>query len=213
MGLDTISWRVGPVSSADGSYNPARADKEGAQVVSQAHGRYFEGSRRGNSFGAGTTGSGVAPGTAIGTTAAGCLYNPVGSGYVLSIQKVSVGYISGTLGAGTLFHCANPTTTQTAPSSGTANTIVCLDVGNSTTAVGVFRSGATTVAPTILRPLCSLTALLATTAVGLYQILEDVAGEIVIEPGCSYQIQAVAAAGTSPLIAIGVSWEEIAIPS
>ena len=36
-------------------------------------------------------------------------------------------------------------------------------------------------------------------------------GEIVLEPGTSYQLQAVAAAGSSPKITAGVTWEEIPI--
>lgn len=204
---------IGPSYAADGSVPPGgtRYGKTGEQTVAQDHGKYYEAAHRGVLFGAGDQGGGVAVGTALGTTAMFSLYNPQGSGKRLAIQKVSLGYVSGTLGAGTIYHCGNPTTTQTAPSSGTALTPTCLDIGNQNAPVGQAKTGATVVQPKILRPFVSLFAELATTANALQEVAEDVDGEIVIEPGCSYQIQAVAAAGSSPIVSVGVTWEEIQI--
>ena len=54
---------------------------------------------RGNLFSGADTGSGTPIVTSISTTAMLSLYNPVGSGKRLVIQKVSVGYVSGTLGS------------------------------------------------------------------------------------------------------------------
>jgi len=48
-------------------------------------------------FHAATAATGVAPGTAIGTTAAFSLHNPLGSGVRLAILVASLAYISGTL--------------------------------------------------------------------------------------------------------------------
>jgi hypothetical protein len=36
----------------------------------------------------------------------------------------------------------------------------------------------------------------------------DLTGEFILEPGTSYQVQAVAGAGSSPLLAFGALWEE-----
>ena len=190
---DPTTSRVGPTSQADGSYTQNRSGKTGEQIVTNAHGKYYEASHRGVLFGACEQGTGVAPGTALGTTAALVLYNPQGSGKRLAIKKVAVGYISGTLGAGTLYHCINNSATQTAPSSGTA------------------RVGATVVQPVAYRPFATLSAELASTANQIANLYEDLDGEIVLEPGTSYQLQAVAAAGSTPKITAGISWEEISI--
>lgn len=164
---------------------------------------------RGTLFGA-CLPAGVAPGTAVGTTAALVLYNPAGSGVKIALRKVSAGYLSGTLGAGTLFHCVNPTTTQTAPSGGTAVTGLNLDAGraNAPVAAGLVSFGATVVAPTATRPFCSLSPILASSVVQPFQLEDDLTDEIILEPGTSYQIQAVAAAGSSPKIVLGIIWEE-----
>ncbi len=218
LGRLGIANVVGPTLGADGSSGPAtgRQGKTGETTVALAHGAYYEAASRGACYVA-CAQAGVAPGTALGTTAFLALYNPIGSKYRLAIQKVSVGYVSGTIGAGVLMHCANVLsaggTTPAVPSGGTLLTSQNCNIGNQSapTAQGVARTGGTVTTPVAIRPFASLTAILATTAVGLYQVIEDVAGEFVIEPGQCYQMQAIAAAGSTPLLAPGISWQEIPI--
>lgn len=185
-----------------------REDKTLAQVVTQAHGKYAEGVSRQQTFVASIQGTGIAPGTALGTTAFYSLYNPANSGVRVCIQKVRIGYVSGTLGAGVLYHCALATTTQTAPSGGTALTTYTLDVGSGAASKATAIAGATVVQPVAIGPICSTGAALATTALGFSQVVDDVDGEIWVEPGCTYQIQGVMAAGSTPLMTASVSWEE-----
>src|SRR5260370_7854385 len=109
---DPTTSRVGPTSQADGSYTQNRSGKTGEQIVTNAHGKYYEASHRGVLFGACEQGTGVAPGTALGTTAALVLYNPQGSGNRLPIKKVAVWYISATPAPPTLSPC---TTTHAPP--------------------------------------------------------------------------------------------------
>lgn len=211
---DRGHYTVGPINSADGGAPASlpRYGKTGETVIGQSHGKYFEASHRGVLFSACEQGTGIAPGTALGTTAFFSLYNPVGSGKRLAVKKVRVGYISGTLGAGTLYHCVDKTTTQVAPSAGTGLTPVCSDVGNGSAPVGLARVNSTVAATLVAySPFASLDASLATTVSTKGQLYEDVDGEIVVEPGCSYQLQAVAAAGTSPKLTVGVTWEEVSI--
>jgi hypothetical protein len=52
-------------------------------------------------------------------------------------------------------------------------------------------------------------AALASTALSFNQSKEDMKDEIVLEQGSSYHLQGVTAAGSSPLISPGVTWEEI----
>lgn len=203
------------VAFARGTPGSGIVPREGQQleqIVSLAHGKYFEPSVRGFLFAACEQGSGVAPGTALGTTAFFVLYNPANSGFRLSVKKANVGYISGTLGAGTLYHCVLNTLTQTAPSGGTLLTTQCADVGGGFTGVGVARVGATVVQPLAYRPFVTLNAMLASTATNPIDLWEDLDGEIVLEPGTTYQMQAIAAAGSTPKLTVGVSWEEIPIP-
>ena len=216
-------FAVGPQLGADGTTPPTgRQGKTGEATVGQAHGKYFEAASRGVLFGAADQGSGVAPGTALGTTGLLALYNPVGSGKLLSVKKVSLGYVSGTLGAGTVFHCGNLPSNSGAigavaqPSGGTSLTIYPRYFGvqqptAASKSVAEVRTGATVTTPVILRPFCSLQASLASTAVAPWMAVEDVDGEFVIAPGFCYQLQTVAAAGSTPLVAPGITWEEVPI--
>ncbi len=205
---------VGPVYGADGT-TPAtgRQAKTGDAVVSQGHGKYYEPASRGLVFAACDQGSGVAVGTTISTTALLSLYNPAGSGKRLAVIRRAAVYFSGTLGTGVLYDCVNNNAQQAAPSSGTLLTSQCLGVGNisGVSAVGVVRVGSTVVAGTAVWPFMYLPPELASTVTAPQQNYEDLEGAIVIEPGCSYQLQAVAAAGTSPKLSPGIWWEEIPI--
>lgn len=209
---DPIKVHVGPSLQADGCESQARGTKTGELCVAVVHGRYYESVSRGTCWLATTGTGGVAPGTSIGTTPAFLLYNPRGSGKRLVIQRVVASYISGSLGAGTLFYCVNTNTYAAAPTGGSSLTPVNLDIGSNLPCVAVANTGGTLPAtPTVLRPFCSLTALTASTAVAPFQTEEEVDGEIVLEPGTALSLQAVAASGSTPLIAIAVSWEEVPI--
>lgn len=203
---------VGPQSGADGTYNltSARIDKTGALVVTGYGGDYGEASLRQLTFGAADQGTGVAPPTTLSTVSMLTLYNPKGNNQRFRVQKVSLGYVSGTLSSGTVYHCAIISTSQAAPSGGTALTNTCLDIGSGAVGTGVCRTGGTVAAGVVvLRPFVTLAPSLATTVFAPDSIVEDVKGEFVIEPGASYHLQSVmAGAGTSPLVSVGVSWTE-----
>ncbi len=209
---DNLYSVVGSTSVADGSkpLGP-RVDKQGSAVHTAAHGKYTEAASRGVLFSACEQGSGVAPVAAISTTATLCLYNPSGSAVRLAIKKVSLGYFSGTLGAGTHYHCINTSKTQTAPSSGTLLVNACNDVGNPAAGNGVARVGATVVAPVAYRPFMTVGAQTAAITFAPQLATDDLDGEIVLEPGTSYQLQGVTAAGSSPKVTAGIVWEEIPI--
>lgn len=211
--ISSISGRVGASLQADGTnLQPFRQGKTGEAVVGQAHGKYFEAAHRGKLFAAQEQGTGVAPGTALGTTACLTLYNPPNSGVRLAVKKVSLGYVSGTLGAGTMYHCVNNSPTQAAPSGGTALSPVCSDVGNQAAPVGKALVNNTVASGTTAYRAFAYTGAFAGGANNSPEpCTEDIDGEIVVEPGCSYQLQSVAAAGTSPKVSPGVVWEEVPI--
>lgn len=181
-----------------------------ATEITQRHGKLYNPTFGARLFSAMTAVTGVAPGTAIGTTAAFALHNPYGSGVNISIITARMGYISGTLGAGSVFHCVN-TNNQAAAPTGTAITEIP-GIGNGAAGVGTALTTATLAAsPTPLYPMCSLQASLATSVTQPWLAKDDVDGAIIIPPGCTYSLEAVAAAGTSPLVVFGVTWEEVPV--
>lgn len=78
--------RTGPIVTSDGAVNPARADKQGATVTTDAHGRFQEAALRGYLFSAGMTLTSISNASfTTGTLGATCtpiigLWNPFGSG-------------------------------------------------------------------------------------------------------------------------------------
>lgn len=203
------SYRVGPISQPDGQVPTIRYDRYGSAAVQQTGGTNKERVRRGACYYACDQGAGVAPGTALGTTAMLVVYNPANSGQLVSIHKVWAEYFSGTLGTGNLYHCVLSTQTQTAPSGGTLLTNAPALVGNANTSVAVVRTGATVVQPVAVAPMSYLAPELATTVTAPQQDFEVMEDGIQLLPGTTYQLQAVAAAGTSPKLTPAVFWEEI----
>lgn len=186
--------------------------RNGGLKVAMSQAKYQDAVLRGKCFTGMTAVTGVAPGTSVGTTAAFSLYNPYGSGVYLSLLRVSMGLISGTLGAGTVLYVAN-LNSAAAATTGTAITVTNCLLGAGSTPQGKPLTTATLPAtPTVLRPFCSLTEMvIATTAVNNERIFEDVDGSIIIPPGMTLSLEGVAAAGSSPLVVYGVMWEEITV--
>lgn len=87
-----ISGQVGPQVISDGvGTQPLRQEKTGALVVQELHGRYFETSYRKAGFYVATQ---ALVTTSVGLTATHtglALSNPVGSGILLAINKISMG--------------------------------------------------------------------------------------------------------------------------
>lgn len=160
----------------------------------------------GKVFSAETAVTGVAPGTAIGTTGAFTLYNQPLSGVDLVIIEARMGYVSGTLGAGVVNYLYNAPGV-TAP-TGTAIVIQNARIGGSTSVAALAFTTSTIVAPTLLRPFCSLQASLATSVTQPWQVLDKVNGGIIVPPGGQLHLHATAAAGTTPLVVFYMQWSE-----
>jgi hypothetical protein len=125
-------------------------------------------------------------------------------------MKTSIGYVSGTLGAGTICYAVVPSQT-TVPSTGTELVPQNANIGFPR-GVGRAFSGSTLAAvPTLLYPGPIMGAFLATTALQPIETMHLVDGAITIPPGAVLCIQAIAGAGTSPLVIFGCEWEEVNI--
>lgn len=198
--------------AADGDVCIARMGKDSSLIVGEAHGQFFESSSRNISAYAASS-AGVAPGTTVAaTTASIWLHNPIGSDVFLAVTSCRIGYISGTLGAGTLFWTTVTGRQQANPTAGTDLTPRSARVTASFTPKGQVRSGTTVAANMVpLRPICSMGAILATSAVRPYVVHDYLAGEIVVAPGYGVGMRAQAAAGTSPLLSYGIRWIEVPI--
>lgn len=208
-----MSGIVGHFESAAGVEVTQEAySRNRAKKVVQSSGKYQDAVLRGRCFVATTAVTGVAPGTAIGTTGAFSLYNPLSSGVYLSILKASMGLISGTIGAGVVNWLAN-LNPAAAATTGTAVTASNCLLSEGYAAKGRPLTTATLpVTPTLLRPFCSLTQhVVATTATNNEIIAEEVDGSIILAPGCTLTLHATAAAGSSPLVVFGCMWEELPI--
>lgn len=200
--------RVGYKKAVNGVTDTIRLATDTAQMVSAAHHANVEAALTQKAMLACTGASGVAPGTALSTTPPFTLYNPQGSGVYLAVVKILLGYISGTLGKGSLVLAGNPSLSQAAPTGGTALTVQNALLGY-TAGKGLAYQGATLAAtPTLLLPVFTLGAWVgsADTVLLLESLLN---GSVVLAPGTSLSLQGIAAAGSSPLVLLGMLWEEV----
>ncbi len=201
--------RVGPAAGGDGAVLPSRLEGTGAIVSANLHGMYAEQVRRGNVMIGANAVAGVSPGTAFSTTPPLALWNPPSSGKLLVILKASVGYVSGTIGAGNIAYGVVPSQT-TVPTTGTeltpANCLLGFPRG-----VGRLFTGSTFVAaPTILRSAFTAGAFLASTALSPTAVVDLADGEFIVAQGAAIALQATPmAAGSSPLVILGLTWEEV----
>lgn len=201
-----------PTALPDGSDVPLRLGRNGEVVSTQAHGQFHEAASRQNLYLGSIAVAGVAPGTALGTTPPFALWNPTGSGKILSIKRVHVGYVSGTLGAGSLLH-AVVTAQPSAPTGGTELTPANCFLGATRSTARLFTGSTVAATPTILRPSVVLNAMLASTATQPSMVDDWVDGSIIVPPGMAYVLQAIAAAGSTPLVVLAALFEEITTPS
>jgi hypothetical protein len=183
----------------------------GEELLSQVHPWAYEQNRRGNVYMGATAVTGVAPGTAIGTTAAFALYNPLNSGFNLVVLKASMSYLSGTLGIGFVNWIMHTAAVQAgAAVTGTAISVV---KGNGQNGVGVGKplTTATVVAGVLARLFGNLPPILASSVLTPWRLDDDVGGGLIVPPGAAVSLQATAAAGTTPLVIYGCTWEEVRV--
>lgn len=201
-----LQGRVGLGSGADGIPDQVRLGRELDLIVSDWLPRYGELARRGKLYTGMMAVAGADHGSSVGTSPIISLANPTRSRKIILPVIVTMGYISGTLGAGVMVHCVNaPGDTQT---SGTAITPYN---SQGLSPAGTLKTSATlSAAPAVVRPSFSLAPALATTAMAPWLAKDEVNGEIPLEPGAIWSLQGVAgAAGTTPRVVIGVTWIEV----
>lgn len=202
--------KVGPQVTSDGAQATARLDKTGAIVIAQGHGGYTEAAARGVIMEVANAIAGVAPGTTLTTTPPLCLWNPPSSGKNLSVLKASMGYVSGTFGAGSILLAAVLSQT-TVPSTGTELTPLSSLLGMPRGVGRAFTGSTLASVPQIIRPLFSFGAILATSVFQPTDCVDVLDGSIVVTPGTCLCMQGLATAGAAPLALFSFTWEEIPI--
>lgn len=200
--------QVGAQFATDGQVVVTRAGRQGDQIASELHGRYYEASMRDTMF----SGSIVAQVTTVGlaTTYTGlCLSNPIGSGVTLAINKIGYSFIVA-FAAGAhigLMTGFNGTTnvTHTTPVIVRSRRFVGSAAGNSR---GLLDSSATLpTAPTVDQIFGSGLTGAITTAPSLGPTVVDLEGSLVLVPGAYAAIYTSTASGAASG-AFSIQWEE-----
>ena len=146
--------------------------------------------------------------TALSTTPPLALWNPPSSGKNLVIMKATMGYVSGTLGGGSVLFAVVPSQT-TVPTTGTELVPLNAMLGFPRGVGRAFQGSTLVAAPSILRPSFVMGAWVGTTATPPANELDIVDGGIVVPQGAVLCMQGLAGAGTSPLVLFAMTWEEV----
>lgn len=209
--MPAFQGQCGPIATQDGSVNTVRISKDSSLVAQQAHGGLYESVYRGNVFSLPTAAAGVTV-TATQTVAVTLsspivgIFNPASSGVNAVVLYVDHCWASGTAGAGGLAFATSVCTVTAAGGSGSVN-LKSQVVG--TSQCKTFTAAAATgqtAAPNIVRMLGGpTTGALAANGNSYYQVWFE--GGLIIPPGCLGMVLA-NAAGTSPIVAASMMWEE-----
>lgn len=206
--IHKLFGRVGKQYVSDGTHAELRMGTQADLIIAAGKGKYAEAAQRGELFVVSTGVAGVAPGTALSTTPPMAIHNPSGSSVLISILRVALGYVSGTLGAGSLVYAE--VTDAANPTGGTTLTADSTLLGNPVGKAYIGQGDTVDATPTILRPSgLILGATLASTAVSYAPLVDDIDGEFLVPEGETFVVEGVAAGGSSPLVMIGVTYQEI----
>jgi hypothetical protein len=163
----------------------------------------------------GATTTAVAAGNIVGAAAAAAtqfaLFNPVGSGRVLVLSKFAMGVISGTPGAGPLFHGYFPGAAMpTLAANGTIVSSRLNGPGSVALAYALAAGTALTggpVGPKVLRAAAFSSTATAQASPGMIMSVEDIEGDIIVPAGYGW-IPLWSAAGAALLNAYSITWKE-----
>lgn len=192
--------------------------RAGAAETFNVHGKHYEASRKGRLFVAASATGGIALIAAAAGGGHPTLYNPLGSGRILSVVSLRLAYVSGANAPGSLaWNYTKDAGAQAATGASSAIlTAAKVAVENSMLGRGVDSkaiwsptTNTFTAAPAYGRPIGqSLFTGLAATAVAPFQMGEDYDGDLNIAPGAAISLVTVQAT-TTALLRITVVFEEI----
>jgi hypothetical protein len=195
--------QTGTQNNGDTQIVISRGGKQGEQMVSELHGRYYEQTYRGNVFSLCTQGTGVTTTAALATTWTGLgVANPAGSG----VNLVLLGFTCAQFAVGAaatvgIMGAAGAITSTLTPQSRL--------IGGGQVSKANGSAGATISTPLLIATFGEVGSL-ATTGYGLQAgISVDLGGSVIVPPG-SFVASYTAIATTSAL-QFSFVWEEVPI--
>jgi hypothetical protein len=171
----------------------------------------YEEVMNGSMFYASVAVAGVDHAASLTTTAPFALRNPVGSSVDLVVHAVTMGYVSGTLGAGFLAAGQYLESATNATPTGTAVVATGgLKLGLGAPQGKPLETVTLTAGATLIFPLRDISPKLATSAITAQDGITVLPVPIVVPPGASLVLSGVCgAAGTSPRVTLGAIWREV----
>ena len=198
---------VGVQGNTDGSVIFSRAGKQGEQMVSELHGRYYEQAYRKNVYVGSNGATPTVTTVALATTYTGlALINPVGSGVNLSVLKVGVSFIVvfpavATVGVMAGYSPLGTTTFTAAATDGLSSVL------NGPRALGRAALSATLVGTPQLHTVFGSGLTGAATVQTTQWALYDMEGSLIIPPGGYAAIYTSTVCGAAGMAA-SFMWEE-----
>lgn len=188
---------------SDSFTTKARGGKQGDQIVSELHGRYYEQTYRGNMFSISTQGTNVTTTAALATTFTGlAISNPVGTGVNLVLNKfTATQFAVGVAATVGIMGGAGVLTASLTPQSRV--------IGGGQVSKALASASATISTPVLIVAIGSVGSL-ATTGYGTQAgLVFDAEGSIIVPPG-SFIASYTSTAQTSAW-QFSFTWEEVPI--
>lgn len=208
-----IQGRVGPIQASDGTIIDPRLTKDGAILVQEGNGRYYELAYRQQLFVASTALAGVAVAATSASPLAGGtgtplvgIFNPVGSKTNLIVMKARVWTVSGTPAGPAAWNVIPANAGITAVSTQGLGAASFVAGGVAKVYVNVALTGSAQA--TMLRAIGGPAAVAA--GAGNYTVEEITDGGIIVQPGAFAGI-ALTGAGTTHVAGASVTWAELPI--
>jgi hypothetical protein len=218
-----IDQVIGVSIRGDGfSAGPDRLGRLNEDIVAQGRGRYAEQTHRKQVFSMilTATTTGVAAGNIVGAAAGAstqfALPNPANSGVNLELLKFGMGVISGTPGAGPLWHgfIPNASTIIAASPGGTVRSnSLSQSVASAVTVPWASAAGAALTggqAPITHRMADFSSTATAQASVSEQRVVEYIDGDLIVPPGTLW-LPLWSAAGTALLNGYSITWAEVPI--
>lgn len=193
------------LAQADASTPQLIMGRQGDNLVSELHGKYYQINYRRGLFSANVTAVTI-PVIASGLVSVFSLYNPVGSGINMSLIDLDIGQVLATTVVDTVglyFSTGTVAAAATFTTEGSARSGV---IGESAMNVGKFYTALThSGTPTRFR---MVGAFGAVTDAGMTLPHFEFDGKVIIPPGCIVSVAMSTAAGVSSGLDIGATWAE-----
>jgi hypothetical protein len=202
--------------AAEGAIVVASVGRTKARRVATVHGSHYDSNSRGRIYRGGIGGAGIAPGTALATTAqALLLWNPDSSGVNLNVLNFAHAFVGGTFGLG-FWVLGNYSTLNPKTNVAPGGTVSVPQGANGAVGVGkglLFNAATCTAAPIFGETLGDWEGVLDGTGATQVGSIRNhkFDGDCIVIPGTAVVFTYVGGAGTAPKVAVSCRWEEVPI--